>query len=145
MLARIVAVREAEGAELLWGFSHVGERYRPVPLRALRRRARRLRYAAEVEDALRGEDSRAPALWKKLQGAIGVLHDHHVLAGGLEEQSRTAAARGQTSVSRSARREQLYFDREARRLHRALLETRPADLTLRALEAMARGARKRLA
>ncbi len=47
---------------------------------ALRRRARRLRYAAEVEDALRGEDSRAPALWKRLQDGIGVLHDHHVLA-----------------------------------------------------------------
>jgi CHAD domain-containing protein len=142
VLARIVAVREAEGAEMLRGFSRVGERYRPVELHALRRRARRLRYAAEVEDALRGEDSRAPALWKRLQGAIGAIHDHHVLAEWLEEQSRTAAGRGQALVSRSARREQLHFDREARRLHRALLETQPADLGLRALEAMARGTRK---
>jgi len=141
VLARVLALREAEGGELLRGFSRVGERFRPEELHALRRRARRLRYAAEVEDAVRGEDSRAAALWKRLQDGIGVLHDHHVLAQWLDEQARAAEARGQAQVARAARRERLFFLREARRLHRVLLETRPADLALRALEAMARGHR----
>jgi CHAD domain-containing protein len=142
VLARVVTVREAQGAELLRGFSQVGERYRPVELHALRRRARRLRYAAEVEDALRGEDSRAPVLWKRLQDGIGALHDHHVLALWLEEQARAAEARGQATVARAARRERLHFVREGRRLHVAFLETRPADLALRALEAMVGGKRR---
>lgn len=142
VLARVVTVREAEGAELLRGFSQVGERYRPVELHLLRRRARRLRYAAEVEDALRGEDSRAPALWKRLQDGIGVLHDHHVLAVRLEEQARAAETRGQMTVARAARRERLHFLREGRRLHATLVEARPADLALRALEAMGRGKRR---
>ena len=142
VLARVVALREAEGAELLRGFSQIGERYRPVELHALRRRARRLRYAAEVEDALRGEDSRAPALWKRLQDGIGILHDHHVLAVWLEEQARAAETRGQTTVARAARRERLHFLREGRRLHATLVEARPADLALRALEAMGRGRRR---
>jgi CHAD domain-containing protein len=142
VLARVVAVREAGGAELLRGFSRVGELFRPMELHALRRRARRLRYAAEVEDALRGEDSRAPALWKRLQDGIGVIHDHHVLGLWLEEQARLAEARGQTSVARTARRERLHFVREGRRLHAVLLEARPADLALRALEAMGRGKRR---
>ena len=80
VLARARAVREEEGAELLRGFSQVGERYRPEALHALRRRVRRLRYAAEVEDVVRGDESRAPVLWKRLQDGIGVIHDHHVLA-----------------------------------------------------------------
>ncbi len=141
MLARVLARREAEGAELLRGFSRVGARFRPEDLHALRRRARRLRYTAEVEDVVRGEDSRAAALWKRLQDGIGVLHDHHLLAQWLDEQARAAEARGQAQVARAARRERLVFLREARRLHGALLETRPADLALRALEAMSRGTR----
>lgn len=139
VLARIVAVREEEGAALMRGFSHVGARHLPGALHDLRRRARRLRYAAEVEDAVRGEDSRAPVLWKRLQDAIGVLHDHHLLAAWLEEQARAAEARGNALVARQARRQRRVFLGEARRLHAAFLATRPADLALRALDAMARG------
>ena len=143
VLTRVLALREAEGADLLRGFSRIGERFRPEELHALRRRARRLRYAAEVGDVVRGEDSRAAALWKRLQDGIGVLHDHHLLAQWLDEQGRAAEARGQAQVARAARRERLVFLREARRLHRALLDTRPADLALRALAAMARARRPR--
>jgi CHAD domain-containing protein len=117
----------------------VGEKYRPQDLHALRRRARRLRYAAEVEDAVRGEESRAPALWKRLQDGIGVIHDHDVLAGWLEEQARLAETRDNRLLARAARRERAAFVGLGRLLHRALLETKPADLALRALQAMARG------
>ena len=138
-LARVRALREAEGAALLRGFSQIGERYRPDALHALRRRVRRLRYAAEVEDAVRSEDTRAPALWKRLQDAIGVLHDHHVLATWLDEQAHAAVARGNALLARAALRERRAFTGVARLLHRALVETKPADLALRALSAMARG------
>ncbi len=57
------------------GRLRIAERYQPDSLHALRRRVRRLRYAAEIEDAVRAENSRAPALWKRLQDSIGALHD----------------------------------------------------------------------
>jgi len=129
----------AQGAALLRGFSQIGERYQPDALHALRRRVRRLRYAAEIEDAVRGEDSRAPALWKRLQDSIGVLHDHDVLATWLEEQAHAAGTRDNAILARAALRERRVFVGMARLLHRALLETKPADLALRALMAMARG------
>jgi len=139
VLARVRALSEEEGAELLRGFSQVGDRYRPEALHALRRRVRRLRYAAEVEDVVRGEESRAPVLWKRLQDGIGVIHDHHILAGWLDEQARLAEARNNALLVRAARRERRSFIGLGRLLHRALLETKPADLALRALQAMARG------
>ncbi len=141
VVARIAALREDEAAELLRGFSQIGERYLPQALHALRRRARRLRYAAEVQDALRGEVSRAPALWKRLQDGIGLLHDHHQLAAWLGEQARAAAERGNAPVARAAQRERRLFLAAGRRLHAEFLATRPADLALRALEAMGRGRR----
>ncbi|HXK11161.1 MAG TPA: CHAD domain-containing protein [Vicinamibacteria bacterium] len=139
VLARTRALREEEGAALLRGFSQVGERYLPEALHGLRRCARRLRYAAEVEDVVRGEESRAPALWKRLQDGTGVIHDHDVLASWLEEQARLAEARHNLLLVRAARRERRAFVSLGRLLHRALLETKPADLALRALQAMARG------
>jgi CHAD domain-containing protein len=139
ILARVRTLREEEGKELLRGFSRVGERHRPEELHALRRRIRRLRYAAEVEDSVRGEESRAPVLWKRLQDGIGVLHDHHVLAGWFEEQARLAESRNNGLLARAARRERRALIGLGRLLHRALLETKPSDLALRALQAMARG------
>ena len=139
VLARVRVLREAEAAELLRGFSQVGERYRPEALHALRRRVRRLRYSAEVEDVVRGEESRAPVLWKRLQDGIGVIHDHHVLAAWFDEQARLAEARTNALLVRAARRERRAFIGLGRLLHRALLEVKPADLALRALQAMARG------
>jgi CHAD domain-containing protein len=137
-LLRVRVLREEQGAALLRGFSQVGERFLPDSLHALRRRIRRLRYAAEVEDAVRADDTRAPALWKRLQDSIGVIHDHHVLASWLEEQARAAAARDNALLERAALRERRAFLGMARLLHRALLEMKPADVALRALMAMAR-------
>jgi CHAD domain-containing protein len=137
-LVRIRALREGQGAALLRGFSQVGDRFLPDALHSLRRRIRRLRYAAEIEDVVRGAETRAAALWKRLQDAIGVIHDHHVLAGWLEEQAHAAASRDNVLLSRAALRERRAFLGMARLLHRALLEMKPADVALRALMAMAR-------
>jgi len=138
VLTRVDSLREAEADELMRGFSHVGARYLPDALHALRRRIRRLRYAAEVEDLVRAEESRAPVLWKRLQDGIGVIHDHHVLARWFDEQGRLANARSSDLLARAARRERRSFTGLGRLLHRALLEAKPADVALRALQAMAR-------
>jgi hypothetical protein len=89
------------GAALLAELEEIGDRLDPTALHVLRRRARRLRYASELSDAIRGEDSGAPALWKQLQDRIGTLHDRHVLAGWLQAQADAAAARGQGGSRRS--------------------------------------------
>jgi len=138
VLTRVREVRELEGAAILLGFAEVGERYDPEALHALRRRARRLRYSAELSDALRSEESGAPAVWKRLQDALGALHDHHVLAGWLEEQAAAAEARGQAALAEAARAEREAFVAEGHRLHHELLEAKPAELATGALDAMGR-------
>ena len=142
VLARVLTLREEEGAALLRGFSQVGERHLPVALHALRRRVRRLRYAAEVEDAVRGEDSRAPVLWKRLQDGIGAAARpppaRHLARGAGTAGTRRAAAR---RLARAAAAERRFFLAEGRRLHAAFLEARPGDLALRALDAMSRARR----
>jgi CHAD domain-containing protein len=139
VLTRAREAREQEGAGLLLGLAEVGERYEPDALHALRRRVRRLRYTAEVEDAMRGQDSGAAAVWKRLQDAIGVLHDTHLLAVWLEDQARRAAARGRDVLAATARAESEAFAAAGRRLHGELLQARPNEIAAHALEAMARG------
>lgn len=138
VLARLRDFRDEQGAAVLTGFSAIGERLDADALHALRRRVRRLRYAAEVNDALRGEDSGAPALWRQLQDRIGGLHDRHVLASWLQVQAATAASRGQATLAEAAWSEHRFFVDESRRLHEQLLESRPGDLAGRALDAMGR-------
>lgn len=138
VMARLRDSRDAEGAALLAGFQEIGDRYDPVALHALRRATRRMRYAAEVSDALRGEDSEAPALLKGLQDAIGSLHDNHVLVTWLERQARATPGRASSAVAEAAHAEQAFFEEEGRRLHAELLERRPADVVARALEVMGR-------
>jgi len=135
VMARLRDARDAEGALLLAGFDAIGDRYDPEALHALRRRARRLRYAAEVGDALRGEDSEAPAILKGLQDAIGALHDHQVLVAWL---GRKAAAATASRLADAARAEQAFFEERARELHAQLLESRPREVAGRALEVMGR-------
>jgi CHAD domain-containing protein len=137
ILRRTRKVREREGAVLLKGLAAVGGRYDPDALHALRRRVRRLRYTAEVDDAVRGEESGASAVWKKLQDAIGVLHDVHVLGGWLDRLARRASARGQRALAAAARRERAVFEDEGRRLHRELLRQGPTEIVVQALGTVA--------
>jgi len=137
-LGRLRDLADDEGMAVAAGFVEVGERLDPVALHGLRRRARRLRYAAEVSDVLRGEESGAPPLWRQLQDRIGALHDRHVLAEYLGRQAEAIAKRGKPALAEAARTEQAFFLEETRRLHQELLESRPADLTDRALQAMGR-------
>jgi len=138
VLARVRDLRDSLGAALLAELAEIGDRLDPAALHLLRRRARRLRYASEVSDAVRGEESGAPALWKQLQDRIGTLHDRHVLAGWLQAQAEAAQKRAQGALEAAARAEHAFFVEETRRLHQQLLESRPADLAGHALDAMGR-------
>ncbi len=136
VLSRVREARDTLGHVLLLGFTELGDRFDPLGLHRLRRRARRLRYVAEVSDLLRGEESEAPALWKSLQDDIGLIHDHHVLAAWLERQVRGAAGRGQEALAAAARAEQEAVLEICRALHRALQDRKPAEVVTQALEAM---------
>ena len=93
ILGRLRAERDPRGNLLTAGLLALGDRYEPDTLHLLRRQARRLRYMAEVSDALlRSETSEAPGLFKTLQEQIGALHDAHVLGQWLSAQAESAAA-----------------------------------------------------
>jgi CHAD domain-containing protein len=136
VLVRLRAFRDEEGARLLLGLAELGERFDVDALHALRRRARRLRYAAEVADALRGQDSGAAASFKELQDRLGLIHDEHVLAGWMARQAAASAGRGQAGLAARAQEHEAFFREHARSRHAAFLERAPAEAVRAALEAM---------
>jgi len=139
VLGRIRAARETVGQELQSGFVAVGERYDPEALHALRRRSRRLRYVAEVYDALlRDESSEAPGLFKSLQEKIGSIHDADVLARALLARATAAGLAGRAAESEAALALHAVFDARGRELHARFLEARPAETAGRALASLAR-------
>jgi CHAD domain-containing protein len=137
---RLRDLRDGQGEALLKGFESLSTRFDPEALHALRRRARRLRYAAEIADQVRGgaTESKAPALWKTLQERIGRLHDHSVLANWLEAQASSAENQGETALAAAARAQSSWATAMAGTLHRQLLEARPIEIATQALEAMGR-------
>jgi CHAD domain-containing protein len=137
---RLRDFRDEEGEALLRGFETLSSRFDPEALHALRRRARRLRYAAELGDVVRGGglESKAPALWKTLQERIGKLHDHHVLARWLDAQAAAADQLEDKALAAAARSLSHWAKTVADTLHRELLEARPIEISTRALEAMGR-------
>jgi CHAD domain-containing protein len=137
--ARLRGAREEQGQALLRGFALLGERYEPLELHALRRGARRLRYAAEIGDALfRSEPSEAPSLFKKIQEHIGGLHDAHVCAQWLEAQATAQDARQRPAMAAEARRLAAEFEHRARAIHEQLLRAGPAEIVAKALDEMGR-------
>jgi len=133
VLARTRVATEQEGAVLLEGFAAVGDRYDPEALHALRRRVRWLRYTAEVQEALGDGKAKASALWKKLQDAIGNLHDAHVLATWFAREKERASSRGETFLAATAEAERAAFEARGHRLHETLLHTGPERLAGQAL------------
>lgn len=139
VMARVRTARDERGEALLASFTILGDRYDPEALHALRRQSRRLRYIAEVHDALlREEPWEAPALFKSLQDKVGTLHDAHVLARWLEARGNAARERARAAEAEAAFALQAHFDARGHELHRQLLEARPAETVARALAAMGR-------
>jgi CHAD domain-containing protein len=136
---RLRDLRDEQGSAVVKGFESLRARFDPKALHGLRRRARRLRYAAEVGEVLRaGDESKAPSLWRTLQARIGQLHDHHVLAGWLEGQATSAEKRGLPALAEAARAQSAWAMTMAGSLHRQLLEAHPVLIATQALEAMGR-------
>jgi CHAD domain-containing protein len=125
-----------ESRRLLDGFAHLGAHLDVVALHALRRRARRLRYAVEIFLQARGGDSSATKPWRDLQDMIGALHDQHLLAEWLDRQAVADARRGQPDVAAAATAEAAWARRTMQRLHDELLAAGPAGLARRGVDAV---------
>jgi hypothetical protein len=89
-----------------------------------------------VSDALRGQDSEAPALLRKVQEQVGLVHDNHVLAAWFEAQAAAAASRGQAGLAAEAQAQAAFFEEASQERHRAFLERGPLELVRQALQAM---------
>lgn len=100
-LERLAAELRKKGAELQRG---VGEAPpdSAETLHGLRILARRMRYAAEIADALRGRASDSAAAFKAIQDEMGAIHDLQVLAARLTRMGEGWRARGHEDVARTA-------------------------------------------
>jgi CHAD domain-containing protein len=121
---------------LLDGFVALGAHLDLAALHALRRRARRLRYAVEIFLQARGDDSSPTKPWRDLQDRIGALHDQHLLAEWLDRQAVADAKRGQPNVAAAATAEATWARRTMQRLHDELLAADPAGLARRGVDAV---------
>jgi len=133
---RLRGLIEADGSVLTERLRKVGRRFHPDALHDARRGARKLRYAAELADALFGQDCGAPKMLRTLQDLIGAIHDRSVLAQWLDRRTMSATRSGKGELARAARSARLRLLRDARRLHRELLAADPAGLVAAALTAM---------
>lgn len=124
-----------EGSKLQNGFATQGGLLDVMALHALRRRARRLRYAVEIHCELAEQTMAATKPWKELQDRIGVLHDHHVLAEWLDGQARTSRQRGQRAIATAASAEATWARQHMARLHDEVLAADPAALVRAGLAA----------
>ncbi|HUG54617.1 MAG TPA: CHAD domain-containing protein [Vicinamibacteria bacterium] len=133
---RLRETRDRQGAEALAIIAALGERFDPVELHRLRRRVRRLRYAAELSSALKGQPAPAAAEFRALQDQLGALHDAYVLSGWFTRQAGASRARGQGPLGAEAASLAAVFLEASRGHHRAFLALPPAEAVSRGLELM---------
>jgi|MudIll2142460700_1097286.scaffolds.fasta_scaffold198944_2 CHAD domain-containing protein len=139
VLARVRERRDALGQEALVGFARLRGRFDPAGLHFIRRKARRLRYVAEVARAIRQPDLEAPRLLRDLQEQLGAIHDNAVLAAWLGVQATRAEKQGQQALAASARELEQHFTERSQACHRTCLEAQPEALLNRALDLLGRG------
>ena len=136
VLRRIREMRDGRGAETLALIAAIGDRFDPVELHRLRRQVRRLRYAAELSDTLKGQVAAAAADFRALQNELGTLHDTYVLSEWFRRQAQSCQARGDAAVGKAAAALHERFLDASRAHHKAFLALPPADVVARALAAM---------
>ena len=137
---RFAALSERESRCLHDGFTRLGTRLDAGELHALRRRARRLRYAVEVWGQIRGVESSPTKPWKSLQDLIGVIHDHHVLAEWFDQQARNDRKRGKQALAATADEEAAWARTAMRRMHEDFLAANPLAVIARGLAALGQAA-----
>ena len=133
---RFASLCEREGQSLHDGFTTLGTNLDAKALHGLRRRARRLRYAVEVFDQIRGFESAATKPWKTLQDLIGVIHDHHVLAEWFDRQAQTDEKRGNAALAAAATAEAAWARNTMHRLHDEFLAAEPPTIVAQGLSAV---------
>jgi CHAD domain-containing protein len=138
VLSRLRDLAQDERGKIQEALDSLGERYEPVALHRVRIRCRRLRYAAEVMDALRGQESGVPALFKQVQERLGRIHDAFVLATWMAHQAHLAEARGVSALATEARSQSDALLEESRVEHRQFLEMGPRELLFKALDTLSR-------
>jgi len=133
---RLRRMRDEEGQSVLRQLEGLGDRFDPEALHRVRIGVRRLRYAAEVADRLRNEESGAPEAFRQLQESLGHIHDTWVLALWLAVQAARADSRGALALAAEARALEGGFVDATRQSHQALLDTLPIERLQRALDLM---------
>jgi CHAD domain-containing protein len=136
VLRRIREMRDTQGAETLALIAALGGRFDPIELHRLRRQVRRLRYAAELSGALKGQAAAAATDFRALQDELGALHDTYVLSEWLRRQAESCHARGDAAVGKAAAILHERFLESSRAHHKAFLALPPAEVVARALAAM---------
>jgi CHAD domain-containing protein len=131
-------LRDREAPALLEGIEAMGRRFDAEGLHEVRRRARRLRYVAEVADALRTGEEEVPSgrPWKRLQNPLGQIHDHVLLADWLRRTEGSARERDDRELAAEAGAQRAWAEATAHRIHDELTAARPREVVLHALEAM---------
>jgi triphosphatase len=136
VLLRLGQTEGVEGGALLATFETLGTRFDPDALHRLRIRARRLRYAAELEGDLTKRRSDAPEALKDLQEQLGLIRDLYLISMWLAAQAAAADTRGQTALAAEARKQEAHFLQQSRAKHRELLGTDPLARLGEALKAL---------
>lgn len=136
VVLRLRDAREHRGARVLQALSALGERYDPAALHDLRKRLRKLRYAAELAEAVMAQPTEAPAIFKALQEQLGHIRDNFLSAEWLGRQAASAHARGQDELGAAATELQAFFLEASQTEHRAFLAQGPAERVRAGLLAM---------
>jgi CHAD domain-containing protein len=134
-LSRIRQTREAEARALETAVTELERRFDPTALHKIRIRARRLRYIAEVDAAIKNVPSEAPARFKELQSHLGRIQDAQVLSQWLGGLARRCDSRGPAALAAAARRRQAQFQALTRRYHQ---EKSLTEMVKRALDSLRR-------
>ncbi len=137
VFGRLREALEAERDVIQLRLDQAGEAFDPAALHRVRIRFRRLRYTAEIVDAMRGRESEAPDLFREVQESVGRLHDAWVLSDWLARRAARALARGQAALAEATLRERDLAMEAARQHHAELLAKDPRGLLGRGLEALA--------
>lgn len=137
VFGRLREALEAERDVIQLRLDQAGEAFDPVALHRVRIGFRRLRYTAEIVDAMRGRESEAPDLFREVQESVGRLHDAWVLSDWLARRAARALARGQAALAEATLRERDLAMEAARQHHAELLAKDPRGLLGRGLEALA--------
>jgi CHAD domain-containing protein len=126
-LGRAAVLRQREEATIEQELSLRQRRPDAEALHGARRSARRLRYAAEIEDVLDGTHSGAPDRWRRMQNRLGEIQDRHVLGLWLESRRRRADAQGDVALATAASRALARVKRDGARRIRDFLAAKVVE------------------